>query len=91
MHCCWGFELCDSRLFQKCFEGLIDSFDSFDLFVFFFELNGFLLVFELGFAEGVLFFEGLFFGDEEFFDALVFEFIEVVFVLFEFAVELKFL
>lgn len=49
------------------------------------------MVFELGFAESVLFFEGLLFGDEEFLDALIFEFVEVVFVFFEFAVELEFL
>ena len=39
----------------------------------------------------MLFFEGLFFGVEEFLDALVFEFVEVVFVFFKFFVELKFL
>lgn len=88
---CWGFEFSYGGLFEESFESFVDSFDSFDFFVFFFELDGFLLVFELGLSECVLFFEGLFFGVEEFLDALVFEFVEVVFVFFEFFVELKFL
>jgi hypothetical protein len=53
---CWSFELGDGGLFQESFEGFVDSLYSLDFFVFFFELDGFLLVFELSLSECMLFF-----------------------------------
>lgn len=85
----WSFEVC--WLFEETFEGLVNPLDSFDLFIFPLDLDVFLLVLELGLSEGVFFFEIFFFCQEQLFNSLVFEFVEIIFILLEFPVEFHFL
>lgn len=77
--------------FYQRFQSFINSFNSLNLFVFFLYLNIFLLIFKLSLSQGVLFLKVLSFCYKKLFDTLIFELVELVFILFEFSVELKFL